>query len=53
MAKNTPTQSERADFAAFCKGATESQLIEIERKERLAGREAFAEIAEAERESRA
>lgn len=48
----TPTQSDRADFAAFCRNATTQQLFEIEAKERVARRRAYADIARAERESR-
>jgi hypothetical protein len=44
----TPTQGERADFAAFCRNATDAQLVQIERKERTAKRVAFANIAKAE-----
>ena len=39
--------SDAADFRAFCEGATASQLDEIIKKEHLAGRTAFAEIARA------
>lgn len=47
------TQHEREDFAGFCRNATDSQLEEIERKERDAGRRAYANIARAEIERRA
>jgi len=49
---STPTQSERADFAAFCCNATKAQLDEIVRKESAANRQAYAEIARAELEAR-
>ena len=47
------TQDDRADFAAFCKGATNSQLREIARKEDAAGRSHYAEIARHELARRA
>lgn len=48
----TPTQSDRADFRAFCRNASDRQLIEIEEKERAARRYVYADIAREERESR-
>lgn len=48
----TPTQSDRAEFAAFCRDASDSQIIEIWRKEAAANRRVYAEIARAEMEKR-
>lgn len=48
----TPTQSEIADFRAFCRNASLVQLFNIEAKERDAGRLAYADVAREERESR-
>lgn len=48
----TPTQSERADFAAFCRNVTYGQLITIEAKEREASRPVYADIAREERKKR-
>lgn len=39
--------SDADDFRAFCEGATPAQLVEIEAKERAAGRDEFAAIARA------
>lgn len=54
MAKQykAPTQSEQADFRAFCKAATDRQLEEIWHKEKTAGRTVYADIAHAELASR-
>ncbi len=45
-------ETDNADFAAFCRNATNRQLVEIELKERKAGRSGFADIARAESERR-
>lgn len=45
----TPTQSDRADFEAFCRNATYAQLVNIEAKEREARRTQYADIARAVR----
>jgi hypothetical protein len=47
------TQGEWADFAAFCEGATNSQLREIARKEDTAGRPQYGDIARHELARRA
>lgn len=47
------TKRDRDDFAAFCRNATDSQLENIERKEREARRIAYANIARAEIDRRA
>ena len=46
------TKQDREEFAAFCRNATDRQLIEIEAKERSARRFAYAEIANQEAASR-
>ena len=50
--RRAPTQGELADFAGFCRNATDAQLEAIERQEREANRPRFAEVAAAERERR-
>lgn len=47
------TQDERADFAAFCAGVTDSQVREIVKKEEAADRPHYAEIARHELARRA
>lgn len=49
---STPTTSERAEFAAFCRNASDRQLAEIIRREDAARRVAFAEIAREEQRRR-
>lgn len=46
------TAQDKTEFEAFCRGATDSQLAEIYRKEKAAGRRGFAAIALAETERR-
>jgi hypothetical protein len=48
----TPTQSERADFRAFCRNATNQQLEVIYYRELNAFRYAYADEAKAEADSR-
>jgi len=45
-------KADRADFASFCRKATDSQLAEIEQRERSAGRRVYAKIAREEATSR-
>ena len=51
-AEDDPSEADRADFRDFCRGATFDQLAGIIRKERAAGREVYAMIAENERTGR-
>lgn len=41
-----PTQGERADFAGFCRNATDTQLVAIIAKESAARRLVYARIAQ-------
>lgn len=45
MSGRSPTQSDRAYFRQFCLAASRRQLVEIERRERQAGRRVYADIA--------
>lgn len=47
-----PSNSDREDFAAFCRGATTPQLHVIIRKETHANRRVYADIARYELEKR-
>lgn len=49
---DTPTQGDRADFAAFCREVTTAQLHNVIRKEEAANRQVYAEIARAELDAR-
>lgn len=43
-----PSQSDRKEFAAFCRQATDSQLLAIHEKEKAARRQAYARLAQEE-----
>jgi hypothetical protein len=44
----SPTKDDREDFAGFCRNATDSQVIEIYKKEKAANRQVYAAIAKEE-----